>query len=208
MLLDALLPIRCPLCSRPGPAPCPACASTVSQAVWAGKPGGLTSLHAAFAYEGRTRTVMAALKYRGATAVVQWLADAMVTSMTDRLPDRLPGGGGHPPSWVTWAPTTAARRRERGFDQAELLATAVASRLDLPVVRSLRRRGSSHQTGQSRSARLGARDLFDPVVGTPPAPVLLIDDVCTTGATLSAAAAVLLGAGAGVVHALVAARTP
>ena len=107
---------------------------------------------------------------------------------------------------VTWAPTTPDRARERGFDQAELLARAVARHLDLPVRRRLRRLAGVHQTGRSADERRGAPRFTAP--GGVPNTVLVVDDVCTTGATMSAAAAALRTAGARTVHGLVLARTP
>ncbi len=200
MLLDALLPTRCPLCGHPGPVPCRACRKTVPPVRWVGAPSGVTTLTAVLAYEGPTRTLLAALKYRGATAVVQWLAVIMAEAV---------GAVAPLPVWITWAPTSRVRRTVRGFDQAELLAREVGVHLQLPVEASLNRQGSQHQTGRSRSQRLHPGHMFQPVPHLPHhGPVLVVDDVCTTGATISAAAWALRSAGVSVVHALVAARTP
>ena len=200
MLLNALLPTRCPLCGHPGPVPCGACRKTVPPVRWVGAPGGVTTLTAVLAYEGPTRSLLAALKYRGARTVVQWLAHIMAEAAEAVTP---------PPVWVTWAPTSRSRRTVRGFDQAELLARDVAVHLQLPVEATLTRVGSQHQTGRSRSQRLHPGHLFQPIPQVPlRGPVLLVDDVCTTGATISAAAWALRSAGVTVVHALVAARTP
>ena len=107
---------------------------------------------------------------------------------------------------VTWAPTTVARRRQRGFDQAELLGRSVARRLHKPARALLRRRPGPAQTGQPAARRRsGPRfETAKPVAGR----VLLVDDVITTGATVTAAALVLWAAGATEVVALAAARTP
>ncbi|HEX8771251.1 MAG TPA: phosphoribosyltransferase family protein, partial [Acidimicrobiales bacterium] len=96
---------------------------------------------------------------------------------------------------MTWAPTTGARRRERGFDQAELLARAVARRLGLPCRRLLRRRPGPAQTGRDREGRQSG-PAFTTRRVTGPARVLLVDDIVTTGATVSAAARALRAAGA------------
>jgi predicted amidophosphoribosyltransferase len=106
---------------------------------------------------------------------------------------------------VTWAPTVRRRVRRRGFDQARLLARAVARELGVSARRLLVRADGPSQTGRSRLARL-AGPRFRPV-GRPRGRVLLVDDVITTGATLSAAAEVLLASGSGAVVGLVAART-
>ena len=204
MLLDLLVPVRCPVCRRPGAAPCAACALTLPVAVPAARPPGLASLHAAFAYEGAARPVIAALKYRGTRQVAQYLG-LVLASMVAAIEQLSVASNG--PRWVTWAPTSPARRRQRGFDQAQLLAEVVARELGLELVPALQRTGGGHQTGQARAQRLRADLVFVPVRSRA-GPVLLIDDVCTTGATLCAAANALRRGGSGPVHGLVAARTP
>ena len=109
---------------------------------------------------------------------------------------------------VTWAPTSARRRRRRGYDQAELLARAVAWRLGVPCRRLLRRvddpRGP--QTGRTRAERLAGPTFVARrrVRGV----VLVVDDVVTTGATLRAAETALLAGGARSVRSIAAAATP
>jgi predicted amidophosphoribosyltransferase len=160
-------------------------------------PPGIDRLVVAFAYEGVARELVARVKYRNARAAVAWLADAMV----ERL-------GREPPvDVVTWAPTTPARRRARGFDHAELLARAVGRRRGIPVRGLLLRAPGPVQTGARRAERrcgpqLRARSAVNG------RSVLLVDDVVTTGATLTAAAGALRGSGALRVLGLAAARTP
>ena len=108
---------------------------------------------------------------------------------------------------VTWAPTTPARRRRRGFDQAELLARVVASELRRPCLCLVSRRPGPPQTGRSEAERAG-NPVFDAVRGAEGRRVLLIDDVVTTGATVAAAGRVLADSGAVRVHALAAAHPP
>ncbi|MGQ0434422.1 MAG: ComF family protein [Microthrixaceae bacterium] len=107
---------------------------------------------------------------------------------------------------VTWAPTGAARRRARGFDQAELLARAVARRCGLPCALMLRRHVGPAQSGRTAAER-HAHPGFVAVRRCPPK-VLVVDDVVTTGSTLSAAARALRAAGSGTVIAVVMARSP
>jgi predicted amidophosphoribosyltransferase len=135
------------------------------------------------------------VKYRGAHAATLWLADAMAPLLVPPLP-----------AVVTWAPTSPERRRERGFDHAELLARRVARRARRPLRRLLVRLPGPAQTGLSvGERRVGPRFSARGRVGSS---VLLIDDVATTGATLAAAAAALRAAGATRIVALTAARTP
>ncbi len=107
---------------------------------------------------------------------------------------------------VTWAPTSAHRLRRRGFDQARSLARCAARELRLPVRGTLLRVDLAAQTGRSLAERLDP-PRFRPLRGVR-GRVLLIDDVLTTGSTLSAAAVALRGAGVAEVHGLVVAETP
>jgi len=106
---------------------------------------------------------------------------------------------------VTSVPTASVRIRERGFDQGRLIAQEFASLRKLPYQPFLIRHGKAKQAGASKSSRLqqisgnyqvkpGCR--FDK-------PILLIDDVSTTGATLTEITTVLHRAGAGSVSTLV-----
>jgi len=185
-----LLRSVCPICRQPGGVPCGPCRDQLRPAPTD------APVPAIISYEGVGRELLARLKYRDARQAVAPLADALAAALI------------HPGliDAVTWIPTTDRRRRERGFDQAELLARAVARRLGRPCRRLLRRRGDDHQTGRSRAERLRGPSLV--AVGVPPRNVLLIDDVVTTGATVRAAVEVLIGAGAATVQARVAAATP
>lgn len=189
---------RCPICRRSGGAPCLECVELFAPLGRLLPPPGLDALHAAVSYEDAARPLITSLKYRDQRAATSWLADAMVAV--------LPGSAR--PEVVTWAPTTAARRRARGFDQAELLARAVARRLRVPARRLLRRQAGSSQTGRSASARHRDVAAFVGVRRHPGNVVVLVDDVVTTGATLSAAATPLRRAGTPRVIGLVAAATP
>lgn len=107
---------------------------------------------------------------------------------------------------VTFVPA-GPRASSSGFDHAELLARGVARELRLPLVRPLRRVGSRARQSEApaRSRRQNAAGAFrsEPLSG----PVLLVDDVFTTGATAEACALALLDAGAGPVDVVTWART-
>ena len=153
------------------------------------------------AYDGPARELVRALKYRGARALVHTMA-AQIAANAPR--DLLREGSLVP------VPLHRSRERRRGFNQAALLAVALARRAGLPVVDCLeRRRRVTAQVGRGRAQRL--RDSRAGVCLPPgakaPARALLVDDVVTTGATLAACARALEAAGCGEVRALAYART-
>ncbi len=98
------------------------------------------------------------------------------------------------------------RLRERGFNQAELLARELARLLDAPLLTGLLRRTadtSSQVETATRAERLqNVRDAFASAGTLDGEAIVLVDDVTTTGATLSSAARVLLSAGASRVYGL------
>jgi predicted amidophosphoribosyltransferase len=159
-------------------------------------PAALDVCRSLVAYEGEARELIARLKYRNDRAGLAWLAGGMATLVEQ------PAG-----VVVTWAPTGARRRRRRGFDQAELLAAAVARRWRVPCRRLLGRARGPAQTGLSLAARRQGPS-FVPLHAHVTVPVIVVDDVVTTGSTLTAAAWALRAAGAPWVGALTAARTP
>jgi predicted amidophosphoribosyltransferase len=144
-------------------------------------------------YDPAARGLLTGLKNGNRRDLVAWLADGLVALAP------APAA-----AVVTWAPTSASRRRARGYDHAELLARALGRRWGLPCRGLLRRRPGPAQAGQpagQRRAHVGfeaGREV--------PSSVLLVDDVATTGATLTAAARALRGAGAAEVWAAVGAR--
>jgi predicted amidophosphoribosyltransferase len=176
---------------------CAACAGNLRPPPEALPPPGVDAWAAAFSYEGVAREVVARLKYRNARALTPWLAAAMASAAVDA---GLAGG------MVTWAPTTAARRRARGFDPAEVLARPLTRTLGLRGTRLLDRRPGPPQTGLPAVGRRAGPAFA--ARRRAPSHVLLVDDVATTGATLGAAALALRDAGATTVVAVTAARTP
>jgi ComF family protein len=110
---------------------------------------------------------------------------------------------------VVAATTTPARRRQRGYDQAELLGREIARRIGRPYVRALVRVKNTHQIGKGRLERLSQSEGLYVVINMAKISskrVLLVDDVTTTGATLRSAAASLHAAGATRVYCLAFAR--
>jgi predicted amidophosphoribosyltransferase len=197
-VLDVVFPLVCPGCGDRGAPLCPRCASRLVTPVAAAPPASVDGWCAPFAYEGTARELVARVKYRNVRAVVPWLASAMATAVDE--------SGWALVAAVTWAPTTPVRRRARGFDPAELLARAVARRLGVRCAGLLDRRPGPPQTGLPAAARRRGPSFV--ARRAAPASVLVVDDIATTGATLSAAAVALRGAGARAVVAVTAARTP
>ena len=197
-VVAAAFPLRCPGCGRPAEPICDSCRCSLLPAPHAAPPAGVDAWVAAFAYAGVARELVARVKYRRIRAAVPFLAAAMA----DALVATSVGGF----DIVTWAPTTAARRRARGFDHAALLARAVGRELNLPARRLLGRQQGTAQTGLPAALRR-AGPSFTPRGGVA-GDVLLVDDVATTGATLARAADALRRAGARRIVALTAARTP
>ena len=153
-------------------------------------PSGLAGLVVLFDYRGPERDLVLGLKHTRGVSAVPALADQLAAALrAEPWPM---------PAVVTWIPTTAARRRERGYDQSFLLAKAVARRLGLPCRRLLRRTGQAQEGRDAAARRSGPQLSADRV---PPGTVLLIDDVVTTGATLKAGAAALRAAGVTEVYA-------
>ncbi len=167
-------------------------------------PSGLSSVRAAFVFEGAMRSSIHRFKYRGEHARGHFLGQLLADHAENPVARRK-----EPSDIVVAVPLHLRRRRARGFNQAEILAKRVAVRLGLPLSSGLIRTGKTQpQATLGRTERWeNVKDAFQwkgaPLAG---ANVLLIDDVTTTGATLASAATVVMAAGAGQVNGLALAR--
>ncbi len=188
----------CAGCNAPGDTLCRRCrfALVSTPAVSAAH-----GVRAAMPFDGVGRAVVHGLKFRNRRGAARQLAALMVRRL---LPE---GDSRRGVDLVTWAPTSAARVAERGFDQAEMLARAVAKELGVPCRRLLYRTHGAPQSGHDRAARLHG-PTFRARAPRPGLHVLLVDDVVTTGATLHAAAESLRHAGIADVRCIAAAATP
>lgn len=195
-----LLGSVCPICGRRGAAPCAACVARLIPCSRVAQPRGVVRAVALLRYEGAGRELVARLKYHNARSALDWLARGMAALVED---DPLPAA-------VCWVPTTTARRRARGFDQAELLARAVARHRGARVLPLLVRGPGPAQTGRDARHRAEGPALAWQAGARIPAGarVLVVDDVITTGASIEAAARVLASGGAGEIAAVAAAHTP
>jgi len=185
-------------------------------------PPGLDRAWSSAPYDVVARDLVAALKLRHLLPVadlmaarIQWLAPAHVLSgavvPVPAAPARLRRRGFDPAGELAAALAEALDAplepclRRRGFDPAGELAAALAEALDAPLEPCLRRRGGRRQVGRSRAERVGHPPRVH-AAGTAPRSVTLVDDVLTTGSTLTACAKALRAAGAARVVAVTFAR--
>ncbi len=194
-LLSVLAPPWCHRCGAPATPPVGSCRDC--------PPPSITRSRAPFLFDGPIRRSVHRLKFAGWRPVAQALAAAM----SEAWGADAAGGPDVRTDVVTWVPLSRRRLAERGYDQARVLALAVAPRLGLPTASLLRRAtdaGSQARRG-AQARREAMRGVFAPA-GRPAGRVLLVDDVLTTGSTAAACAEVLLAAGAAEVSLLTAAR--
>jgi len=212
-LLDVLLPPACPGCGTEGEVICARCRKSLTRRVDepAGvplglpsrQPAGIVQLEWCAAYNGPARACLHALKYDGERRLVTPLAEIMAARWVRA------GIGG---DVLVPVPVHAARRRQRGFDQAELLAVEIGRVLKLPVAMAVTRATKTtaqHALGKSaRAANVGHAFAADLTLAAQVRGrwVVLVDDLTTTGATFVGCAAVLYESGAVAVSALALAR--
>jgi predicted amidophosphoribosyltransferase len=225
-LLDLAFPARCPGCGREGAPICAACLPALDARLDqpAGIPIGLPSdlppsilqLEWCAPFGGLVRRALHQLKYAGETRLAGPLGGAIARRWA-----RVAAGG----DVLVPVPVHVDRAKHRGYDQAELIARAAAAELGLPcapileraratvaqfdldrVTRATNVRGAFRLRERTHAARAGPETPGLRSTALAGRWIILIDDVVTTGATLSACAAPLLAAGALGVSAITVAR--
>lgn len=212
-LLDVLMPPACAGCGDEGTLLCRDCLRHLGARLGVDPrwpiglapdlPPGLAQLEWCAPFTGPTRRALHELKYAGNRRIARPLGALMAARWR-----RASIGG----EVLVAVPVHAERLRQRGYDQAVLLAEAAAAQLGLTHVAALgrvQRTEAMHGLGrEARSANVGSAFAVHPHARSSVAGrwVVLVDDVTTTGASLAACAAVLTRAGATRVSGLTVAR--
>ncbi len=208
-LMDTLFPPKCILCRRllSGEETdlCSACRDEVpayhkSKTI----PQFLDSFAAVWYYEDSVRESLLRFKFRGARSYGEVYGRLVAMKLLETVEGDF--------DLLTWIPVSPLRKLRRGYDQVELIAKAVGAELGVEPVPTLKKiRHNRPQSRISDAAKrranvLGAYRVMDPEVVSGKR-IVLLDDILTTGATMSEAARMLKTAGAKEVHsAAVAAR--
>ena len=215
--LDLIFPPTCAACGMPGDGVCAGCRASLTSPSQVGCarcgypwevatsrchecPAAVDVTRQAVTFDSVAQAVVSALKDDHRRAIAREIA----VIISERIP-RPPRGTPLVP-----VPLSASREEERGFNQAELIAWEVGARWDLPVVDILvRDRDGPAQRGASATERrLNVRGAFrirDDAARVPWA-VCLVDDVVTTGSTVSSCARALRRGGVSAVGAVAFAR--
>lgn len=209
-VLDLLFPPKCPYCQKiledPRAAVCPECQPRLP---WLEGKAGERRIDFAdgcfspLAYRDAVPGAVHRYKFSRVRALGKPLAALMAQCLSDRLPQGA--------DLITWAPLSGKRLRERGFDQAELLAREVGRLLAIPAAPALektRNTGPQSELEEESARRANARGAYALLPGTDLTGrrVVLVDDVVTSGSTLSECTALLRQAGAEEVYCLTLAR--
>ena len=200
-LLALLFPVECPACTAPTDSlrqVCDPCLNRLEPANlqdWlpaVTTPGSLDGAWSAFWFDDRLQDLMHAFKYDRREAIGKQLAEAAAGKLPDHMAARY--------DLLAPIPLHKARRRERGFNQAAVLAAVLGRLWQRPVATGIitRHRRTKSQTNLTAiQRRRNVADSFTVSVQGHGERVLLIDDLLTTGATAAECAAALQNAGYG-----------
>lgn len=209
----ALFPGRCVLCRDRLPAHsaavlCPKCAAELREKYRTQEQlslQGVDGAVAALLYTGKVRDAMQRYKFKHQKSCAVWFAAQLAPVVGTWIDD-------WKPDCITYVPISFLRFWERGYNQSALVARRLARQFDLPCVPLLRKRGfvkqQSSQSAQTRWENVKEAFALRRDAALTDQRVLLIDDVMTTGATLSACTKLLRTGGAARVFVAVITKTP
>ncbi len=205
-LLELLYPPKCAFCRtvmarRTDNGLCGPCAELLPGAPLRFAPDGVPCV-AVLAYRDQAREAFLRYKFQGQRVLALPFGYLIAQAAAEEWPAlRF--------DCVTWAPVSAKRKRERGYDQSEILARRAAKLLDKPVILTLKRRDTPPQSGlpDVQSRRDNVQGAYTASDAARDRRVLLIDDVSTSGATLRECIATLKKAGAQSIVCAVLAKT-
>jgi competence protein ComFC len=187
-ILDSFFPKRCLGCKKEGQYICKDCETFLSEA----QP--YSSIMSVWEYEGLMEKLIWKIKYDGMYDIINELVEKAFEKITLELPEN---------TYITYVPMYKKKERERGFNQAELIAKKIGKMTNREVIPLLTKtKDNRSQVGLDPQERIenvkGAFDLSKPSFdGEKPGfrNILLVDDVYTTGATMNECKKVLQGAG-------------
>ena len=217
--LDLILPIYCAGCGREGGVLCEECTQGLARldsphctvcsgpgvtglCRWCAQfPPGFDSLRAPYLFDGAIREAIHRLKYKNERAAGRLLG-GLLANYFERQPTDA--------DVLVPVPLHRKRLRSRGYNQSALLARDVGKRLDIAVGEELLVRSTDSRPQVEARSRDERRDNvagnFDCVGDVSGLAIVVVDDVATTGSTLSECAEALKGAGATSVHSICLAR--
>ncbi len=206
-ILDLLFPRRCAFCHRltqENAAVCPRCLSRLPVTGPAARQD-FPHLEVCFSplyYVEPVRASLLRYKFGGLTMYAEIYGEFLSKCIDEN---------GISCDSITWVPLSRRRLRKRGYDQARLLAEALSGRTGLPceaMLVKVRNNRVQSTVGKAAQRKENVRDAYSALsgAGIEGKRVLLVDDIVTTGSTLSECAKVLEKAGAKAVVGLTVAR--
>jgi len=206
--LNLLFPPRCPLCRRlcdeaylAANGFCPDCRDNVFRYTEPDElPHGalpyVLKLYVPFKYSGEVKEAMLRYKFGGEN----WLSEPFARLLYNYLSE---SGAFESTELITYVPVSDKRLAVRGYDQSALIAKKVGELARIPVRGLLSRQGKSTTSGLNLEARMQQKrfTIKEPGLELANLRILLIDDIFTTGSTLTECAKLLLDSGAGAVDA-------
>ena len=207
ILLDLLFPRKCAFCRRltqNGAVICPRCREKLPYTNYAARQDfpHLDGCYSPLYYTDEVRQSLLRYKFGGLRMYASVYGEFLAKCIDE---NRISCDS------ISWVPLSRRRLRQRGYDQARLLAEDLSARLSVPCLPTLRKNRNNPRQSATGNAEKRRRNVKGVYAAMPEADldgktILLVDDIVTTGATLSEAASVLQKAGAASVIGLTLAR--